>query len=262
MSVFGKVAIQRSLFVVVAALMVAAPALATPLGAGENQWYTHPEVAGVPPYNIGPVGTGGGAGFEAGDYEPLLDNLNNPVVLVSNNMGQLQGQTTTRVYRSKTDGTLAFSYTVDASQNNTRYIVRATLDGATWAQTVIRNTGADPTGASGTGVAVAEWNNGSPVFIARSEYSPNAPEWQFQMPRVPVLPNNPALGTVIGPGDRSAEVWFTTNVTDWTTGFVAYLDSGATGRAEVLIPVPDPASLALIGLATGGLALFRRRRTA
>jgi len=255
MSVFGKVAHQRILAAAMT-LVVGSSVYATALNPGENQWYTHAQVTGTPAYNIGPVGTGGAAGYTAADYTLLT-------FLKDTNVGQLAGDTYTYVYKNNNDGTLAFAYVVDADQLNSRYIVRATIDGVTWSQTNITNAGADTTGASsGTGVAVPEWTNGAPIFIERTEYSPNAPSWQFQMPRVPSLPNDPAIGTVIGPGNTSAAVWFVTDAKAYTTGFVGYLDSGSTGRAQVLIPVPDPATLALFGVATGGLALFRRRRNA
>jgi hypothetical protein len=253
MSVFGKVAHQRWLVVIAASLVVGTSAFALPLNPGENQWYTHAQVTGVPPYQIGPVDTGG----SPGDWV-LLASLNNVA-----HVGQLQGTTTSRVYRNVNTGMLAFSYITEADVANSRYIVRATLDGLGWGSTAITNAGADTSaGSSGTGLVVPEWTNGAPIFIARPEYSPTAPEWQFQIPRVPVLPNDPSIGTVIGPNNRSAEVWFVTNATAYTTGFIGYLDSGSTGRAEVLSPVPDPASLALLGMATGGLALIRRRRPA
>jgi len=257
MSVFGKVAHRRSLIVVAAALLVSSTAFATPLNPAENQWYTHGQVTGIPAYqiNAGPT--------DAANWDLIA-------TLVKQNDGQLKGDTTSKVYKNKTDGTLAFSYQVHADVNNTRYIVRATLDGDGWAGINVTNAGivGDPqtqqTGyVSGTGLAVAEWTNGAPIFIARSEYSPTAPEWQFQIPRNPVLPNDPTIGTVIGPSDDSAEVWFMTNAKSYSTSFIAYLDSGQTGRAEVYMPlIPEPGTMALIGVATGGLAIFRRRRTA
>jgi len=256
MSVFGKVAHRRSLIVVAAALMVSSTAFATALNPAENQWYTHPQVTGVPTYELSAGPT------DAANWD-LIDTL------TKLNDGELKGVTTSKVYRNKTDGTLAFSYSVHADANNTRYIVRATLDGEGWESISVTNAGivADQNGqtgaVSGTGLAVAEWKNGAPIFIARSEYSPTAPEWQFQIPRVPVQPNDPAIGTVIGPNDDSAEIWFMTNAKAYSTSYIAYLDSGQTGRAEVFMPlIPEPGTMALIGVATGGLAIFRRRRTA
>jgi hypothetical protein len=173
---------------------------------------------------------------------------------------QLQGITTSRIYRNNFDGTLAFSYVVDADVSNGTYITGADMDGVTWNGVTILNAGADNVvnvGTSGSG-DVPEWTDGTPYSLTRanppSPASPKSPAWSFK---------SGSIGTVIGPTNSSAEIWFTTNAKSYTTAFIAYLGQGSVGRAEVYVPViPDPATLALLGLGASGLAMFRRRRTA
>lgn len=237
MSVFGKVAHQRWI-AAFAALMIASPAFAA-LMPGDEQ--TRPGLP-VANFTLGPV---------PADY--VLDA---GLTLVDANDGALAGMTTSRIYR-KFDGTLAFSYVVTTEALNSSFIRGADMNGPSWSGVSILEAGADGTGAafSGTG-DFAEWTDGTPHTIGRtaSPTLPLSPFWDFRR-------NN--IGTVIGPSNTSAEIWFTTNATSYTTATIAYLGQGVSGTADVLVPViPDPATLALLGLGASGFALFRRRRTA
>jgi len=256
MSLLGKVAQQRWI-TVVAVIAIATPAFAAAMLNPADE-LTRPDTATPAPITPGLAAPHySDFGFTAGwvpagyVYEPGLS------VVGAAHSGDLQGMTDSLVYRNTTDDTLAFAYVVRADPGNQSFINHAELGGRVWKDIDIWDTGAVRDGLTGSGTVSPDWMTGEPNTIGRYETvtgESDAPYWDF---------SRMGVGTVIGPDDDSAEVWFFTNAKDVMTAYIAYSGPGATGVAEVVVPViPDPATLALLGLGASGFALFRRRRTA
>lgn len=144
-------------------------------------------------------------------------------------------------------GGLGFVYKISLDGSSNSGLVRGSLAPTGWAPTTIFDTGSNESGASTT--VGAGWADGDPYFIERDFFT-SAPAWQFRVG---------GMGTQLNAGNTSALVWFETDATAWQVSEIDLLDSGLSGEAAVLAPIPAPAA---IGLAAFGLALLghvRRR---
>jgi hypothetical protein len=74
---------------------------------------------------------------------------------------------------------------------------------------------------------------------------------------------DPALGGAIGnlgPGEVTSVMVIKTNATEWTGGFTQGIDGGVTEVVTFAPSAPEPATLALLGLAFIGAGLRHRRK--
>lgn len=233
MNVMRKGKWQLACFV---AGLTSGTAMADALGPGGTQYKDHPSVNLAPLYS---------------DVVPPFAGGPNQVGFLASPMTiGFDGTVTSRVSRDPATGFLTFQYTIGLSDMNEHAIVRGTLNG--WEGTNITNVGAAANGSSGT-FDVPEWTDGDPIFIARSPTTGEGLELQFRS----ALGNN-LIGTVIGPGDVSSEIFVSTNALSFTTGNIALIDTAVVGAANVLIPVPEPSSI--LAMLSGMLFLGLRRR--
>ena len=185
--------------------------------------------------------------------------------------GGMFGTVVTTIYRDA-DNHLIFDYTITRTGGSAS-IVAASLHGAGWQSVQITSAGVDgplPAGSSHVGDAANPaygWTDGTPYQLARDP-SLGTPQIVFRTTGItswapPATPTFGLVGTVIGSNDMTANIWFRTDATEWEDAPMGVLSgSGEVGTADVLVPLPDPASLALMGLGSGLLLVRRRNRRA
>jgi len=204
---------------------------------GETQFKTHVTVPPGPTYTT--------------TLPPFATGANEVATLDSPMTGEFAGTVTTHVYAEPDTGFLSFGYVFTLTDMNIAAIVRATMNG--WQGVDITDIGADASGNSGTFDGVPEWLDGDPLNIGRDPHSEGlAFQWRDAI-------GANLIGTVIGPGDISSEIFVSTTLTQFTRAEIDLIDTSVTGEAEVFVPIPEPTSIALL-LAGLAYAASPRRR--
>ena len=228
---------MREFVCICGSLLLASAAMAATLNPGDILFKNHPSVpAGGANYSNVLPPFGGGANLVAEQTSPFT--------------GDFTGTVTTQVFRDPATQFLSFQYTMALDDVNPAAIVRATMNG--WQGVGITDAGADATGSSGTFDPAPEWTDGDPLSISRDPQTEGlAMQWRQTF-------TTGLIGTVVGPGDLSSVMFFVTDVTDFRPGELDAIDTAFSGEANVLVPIPEPASLALLSI--GALSLLLRRR--
>ena len=227
-----------------AAGLLAVPALGVPLPPGGDSWKSHPTVPEVPKYTIALPSY-----FTAGNIVGQITSA-----ITSSGSGTIAGTVTTTVYVNPATGFLTFQYQISSSASTTTPIVRSTIAGD-WHMTTITDAGSDASGTSGAMDPAPEWSDGDPLFLFTDLNTGEGfsdPSMQFR---------ETGRGTVLGPGDTSARVWFETTATDFTTDVMGLIDSGTVGTAPILTVIPAPGA-ALLGVMGFAMLRWAKRRFA
>ena len=223
---------------VATACILAAPALAVPLPPGGASYKTHPTVPEVPKYTIGLP-----AYLVPGNIVGTLTSA-----ITSAGSSVISGFVTTTVYVNPATGFLTFQYQIQTTAATTAPVVRSTIAGD-WHTVSVTDAGSDASGHSGTLDPAPEWSDGDAMFLYTDMNAGEGfadPSMQFR---------ETGRGTVLGPGDTSARVWFETTATDFTTDVMGLIDSGTVGTAPILTVIPAPGA-ALLGVL--GFGMLRR----
>lgn len=224
--------------VMATACVLTAPAMAVPLPPGTASWKTHPTVPEVPKYTIGLP-----AYIVPGNIVGTLTSA-----ISSFGAGVISGSVTTTVYVNPATGFLTFQYQIQTSAGTTTPVVRSTIAGD-WHATSITDAGSDASGLSGALDPAPEWSDGDPMVLFTQLSAGEGfgdPSMQFRAE---------GRGTVLGPGNTSARVWFETTSTEFTTNVMGLIDSGTVGIAPILTVIPAPGA-ALLGVL--GFGMLRR----
>ncbi len=159
------------------------------------------------------------------------------------------------VFRDPQTGYVGFQYKFSVSGGGALDYVLSDTDFWThpWQGTTIVLAGADGTGHSTPGNWYTYWANGDPFSIFHRDALNGA--------GIGIIFNSSQQGTSIGSGDVSANIFFVTEGTKYTTtSYVGYDAANQWDPFAALAPAPEPSAISLTLVAGAVLALGLRRR--